>query len=70
MGCSSEVRSQISPNLSSLYTWSAMVLLLCLNLPLATLGEVILVLNRHTLGHVVDLVDTDQPLRKFKHVIS
>lgn len=47
-----------------------MVLLLCLDLPLATSGEVILILNRHTLGHVVDLVDTNQPFCKLKHVIS
>lgn len=31
--------------------------------------DVILILNRHTLGHVVDLVNPNQPLCKLEHVI-
>lgn len=31
--------------------------------------NVILVLNRHTLGHVADLVHADQPCGEFEHVV-
>jgi hypothetical protein len=32
--------------------------------------NVILVLHRNALSHMVDLVDPYQPFRKFKHIIS
>lgn len=32
--------------------------------------NVVLVFNRHTLGHVVDLVDSDKAGRELEHVVS
>ena len=32
--------------------------------------NVILILHRNALGHMIDLVDPYQPFRKLKHVIS
>ena len=51
-----------------------LLLLLLLNRPsllgLPAQREVIAVLDRDALGHVVDFVDADEPLGEFKHVVA
>lgn len=45
-------------------------LLLCGRLPLSSHCEIVTILDRDTLGHVVDFVDTHQPFGEFEHIVS
>lgn len=60
----------VSPKLPGLWLYRPLSLPWSLCVCLPTHGKIVTILDRDTLGHVVDLVDAHQPLGEFKHVVS